>query len=106
VLVCVFLLIPAVGTTYAQPSFKNDFGITNMTASQQSSTSSNITSSYLGAAFFGAFFAWPVMEKFGRRPAIQIGSFIFFIGAIIMVAATHQLSMQYAGRIITGFVRS
>ena len=64
-----------------------------MTTAEQTSTSANLTSSYLAAAFFGALFAWPLMETAGRRVTIQVSSFIFVIGAIIMTAATHQISM-------------
>lgn len=34
-----------------------------------------------------------VMEAWGRRPALQVSAAIFNIGAIVMTAATHQLSM-------------
>jgi MFS family permease len=42
------------------------------------------------------------MENFGRKPTLQVSAFIFNVGAIIMTVATHQLSMIYAGRALTG----
>ncbi|GFZ46100.1 Quinate transporter [Saitozyma sp. JCM 24511] len=91
------------GTTLARKSFKDHFGITTMTAVQQSATSGNITSAYLAAAFFGALFAWPLMETLGRKPTLQVASVIFLVGAVIMTAAESLLSMIYAGRVLTGF---
>jgi predicted MFS family arabinose efflux permease len=64
-----------------------------MTPAQQSATSANITSAYLAAAFFGALFAWPLMETLGRKPTLQVASVIFLVGAVIMTAAESLLSM-------------
>jgi hypothetical protein len=69
------------------------FGITAMTPAEQSATSANITSAYLAAAFFGALFAWPLMETLGRKPTLQVASVIFLVGAVIMTAAESLLSM-------------
>ena len=63
-----------------------------MTKAEQTSASANLTSCFLAAAFFGALTAWPAMEVRGRRFAIQAASLIFIIGAILMTAATHDLS--------------
>jgi MFS family permease len=52
-----------------------------------------ITSAYLAAAFFGALFAWPLMETLGRKPTLQVASVIFLVGAVIMTAAESLLSM-------------
>ena len=79
------------GTTYARTSFLKTFGISAMSAADQTNTSANLTSSYLAAAFFGAVSAWPVMELVGRRWALRYASFIFLIGAIAMTAAQGQL---------------
>src|SRR4051812_26730423 len=46
------------GTTIARQSFKDAFGITKMTAKQVADTSSNITSTFQAAAFFGSLFSW------------------------------------------------
>ncbi|WVQ81724.1 hypothetical protein IAT38_003849 [Cryptococcus sp. DSM 104549] len=91
-----------IGTTITRPGFTAAFGIDEMTAHQKTENSSNLTSSFTAACFFGALFAWPVMELWGRRIALQASAIIFNIGAVIMTAATHQLSMIYAGRVLTG----
>ncbi|OWZ77992.1 quinate permease [Cryptococcus neoformans Bt85] len=91
-----------IGTTITRPGFTAAFGIDEMTASEKINNSANLTSSFTAACFFGAVFAWPMMEAWGRRPALQVSAAIFNIGAIVMTAATHQLSMIYAGRVMTG----
>lgn len=42
------------------------------------------------------------MERFGRRIPLQVASLVFIVGAILMTVATHQIGLQYAGRVITG----
>ncbi|OCF31600.1 quinate permease [Kwoniella heveanensis BCC8398] len=91
-----------IGTTITRPGFTKAFGIDDMTPSEKTSNSANLTSSFTAACFFGAVFAWPMMEAWGRRPALQVSAFIFNVGAIIMTAASTQLSMIYAGRVLTG----
>ena len=81
------------GTTLARTSFQKRFGIAAMSKADQTNTSANLTSCYLAAAFFGALFCWPLMEFRGRRVAIQAASAVFLVGATIMTAASHQLSM-------------
>ncbi|KAG9252999.1 general substrate transporter [Emericellopsis atlantica] len=88
-----------IGTTIARKSFVRDF---NIHESEAKSISSNITASFQAGAFFGAIFCFLVTEKIGRKWALMISNAIFLVGAIIMTAATHQLSYIYAGRILTG----
>ncbi|CAM1502715.1 Fc.00g074910.m01.CDS01 [Cosmosporella sp. VM-42] len=88
-----------IGTTIARASFKNDFSISKAEAPD---ISSNITSAFQAGAFFGAIFCFLITEKVGRKWALQSNVVVFLIGAILMVAATHQLSYIYAGRILTG----
>ncbi|OJJ43196.1 hypothetical protein ASPZODRAFT_146216 [Penicilliopsis zonata CBS 506.65] len=76
------------GTTIDRASFERDFGITTATAS---SISSNITSAFQA-----------VTEKVGRKWALQINVGVFLIGALLMTVATNQLSMIYAGRVLSG----
>ncbi|CAI7580203.1 hypothetical protein N7533_009886 [Penicillium manginii] len=88
-----------VGTTISRESFLADFGIT---AANSSAISSNITSVFQAGAFFGAIFCFFFTERLGRKWALQINVFIFIIGAVLMTAATHQLGLIYAGRVLTG----
>jgi len=43
------------------------------------------------------------MEIFGRKASIMATSLIFIVGAILAVAASDQLSLIYASRVIDGF---
>ncbi|KAJ5621645.1 hypothetical protein N7528_006428 [Penicillium herquei] len=88
-----------IGTTIARDSFLNDF---NITSSNSSAISSNITSVFQAGAFFGAIFCFFITERVGRKWTLQISVFVFIIGAVMMVAATHQLGLIYAGRVLTG----
>ncbi|GES57330.1 general substrate transporter [Aspergillus terreus] len=88
-----------VGTTIARQSFEDDFGISESNANY---ISSNITSTFQAAAFFGAIFCFLTTEVVGRKWALQISNLVFLIGAILMTVATHQLSYIYAGRALTG----
>lgn len=78
-----------IGTTIARDSFKRDFGITDAVAN---SISSNITSAFQAGAFFGAIFCFLITERVGRKWALEVSSVIFVVGAVLMTAATSQLS--------------
>ncbi|KAL4803344.1 general substrate transporter [Aspergillus unguis] len=88
-----------VGTTIARQSFVDDFEIID---SEAADISSNITSTFQAGAFFGAIFCFLLTEKIGRKWALQANTALFLIGAIVMTAASGQLSYIYAGRALTG----
>ncbi|ATY61706.1 MFS quinate transporter [Cordyceps militaris] len=88
-----------IGTTIARASFKTSFNISKSAAAD---ISSNITSAFQAGAFFGAIFCYLLTERVGRKWALQANVVVFLLGAVLMVAATHQLSYIYAGRILTG----
>merc|ERR1712000_419405 len=88
-----------IGTTIARESFIRDFKVYG---SEANNISSNITASFQAGAFFGAIFCFLITEKIGRKLALIIANVIFLIGAVLMTAATHQLSYIYAGRVLTG----
>lgn len=73
-----------------------------MSKERKTSETSNITSSYLAAGFFGSLLSWPLSEWLGRKRAIQVTSSIFIIGAVVMTATTSSLAMIYVGRVLTG----
>jgi len=79
------------------------FGFNAMSADAKKTTTSNITSVYLAAGFFGAIFAWPSSESLGRVRAMQVTSVIFLVGVALMTATVSSLPMMYAGRVLTGF---
>ncbi|KAI1026009.1 hypothetical protein LB505_004540 [Fusarium chuoi] len=88
-----------IGTTIARDSFKRDF---NIKPEDSADISSNITATFQAGAFFGAIICFLITEKIGRKWALQANVVVFLIGAILMTAATHQLSYIYAGRALTG----
>ncbi|KAL4994631.1 general substrate transporter [Aspergillus recurvatus] len=88
-----------VGTTIARQSFVDAF---NIVESEAADISSNITSTFQAGAFFGAIFCFLLTERIGRKWALQVNTLLFLIGAVVMTAATHQLSYIYAGRALTG----
>ncbi|KAJ2980379.1 hypothetical protein NQ176_g2676 [Zarea fungicola] len=88
-----------IGTTIARASFKTSFNISKSAAAD---ISSNITSAFQAGAFFGAIFCYLLTERVGRKWALQANVVVFLVGAILMVAASHQLSYIYAGRVLTG----
>ncbi|RKL16592.1 Quinate permease [Fusarium oxysporum] len=78
-----------IGTTIARDSFKRDF---NIKPEDSADISSNITATFQAGAFFGAIICFLITEKIGRKWALQANVVVFLIGAILMTAATHQLS--------------
>lgn len=56
---------------------------------------------FTGGAFFGAAFAGPWGDYFGRRWTIFIGALIFIVGAVFQTAA-QNINWLYAGRAIAG----
>lgn len=111
-----------IGTTITQTSFKRDFGLNEMTDSEQNSVNSNLTSicksTSIGTnkshvlklteepdsagGFFGALFMFFSLEQLGRKWTVIISDAIFAVGAILCTVATNQLGLMYAGRLLTG----
>jgi MFS family permease len=56
---------------------------------------------FTGGGFFGAFFAGPVADWFGRRLTIMIGAIIPCLGGALQTGA-QNLGFLYAGRAIAG----
>lgn len=59
------------------------------------------TSSLYFAAIVASYFASIITKKLGRKPTIQIASFLFLFGAILNAAA-QNLAMLIAGRMFLG----
>ncbi|GJC80922.1 putative quinate permease [Colletotrichum liriopes] len=78
-----------IGTTIARNSFKRDFGIN---AENSNNISSNITSAFQAGALGGAVLCFFITERLGRKWTLQANVVIFLVGAILMTAATDQLS--------------
>ncbi|KAI7329135.1 general substrate transporter [Hortaea werneckii] len=91
-----------IGTTITQDSFERDFGLDQMTTSDQDAVSSNLTSIYSAGGFFGALFMFFSLELLGRKMTVIISDTIFIIGAVLCTAASGKLGVLYAGRLLTG----
>jgi MFS family permease len=91
-------LLP-LGGVLTLSSYRRDFRFDDRTAASVSSLA-------IGLQQFGGFTAcfaiWPITRKFGRKPAIAIGSLIFVIGAMVQTLNTHSTSIFFAGRFIAG----
>lgn len=92
----------SIGGTIALTSFKNQFHIVTGSAAANN-TSANIVSTYQAGCFFGALLAYPLAQRFGRKPTLVGSGLIFCLGAAIMFAAKSTLAPFYVGRIIGGF---
>ncbi|KAL8400563.1 hypothetical protein RB594_000816 [Gaeumannomyces avenae] len=60
-----------------------------------------VVSLFTGGAFFGAAFAGPTGDWFGRRMTILIGAVIFLLGGALQTAA-QSIKYLWAGRCISG----
>ncbi|KAI1136170.1 general substrate transporter [Hypoxylon sp. FL0543] len=60
-----------------------------------------VVSLFTGGAFFGAMFAGPAGDAFGRRLTILLGALLFLVGGAIQTAA-QTLNYLYGGRAVAG----
>ncbi len=60
-----------------------------------------VVSVFTGGAFFGALFAGPIGDRFGRKLTILIGSIIFCLGGALQTAAMN-INYLYSGRCLAG----
>ncbi|UPK93714.1 hypothetical protein LCI18_004649 [Fusarium solani-melongenae] len=60
-----------------------------------------VVSVFTGGAFFGAMFAGPAGDKFGRKYTILIGALIFILGGGLQTGASH-IDFLYSGRCLAG----
>ncbi|KAL4878204.1 general substrate transporter [Aspergillus karnatakaensis] len=61
-----------------------------------------ITSLCSGGSFIGAIIAGLTADKYGRKPAIYVGCFLFTVGAILQGAA-YSIAQMSVGRLVVGF---
>ncbi|KKY15792.1 putative quinate permease [Phaeomoniella chlamydospora] len=93
-----------IGTTIALDSFRDEFGLTDVSTEKKNLLSANIVSCYQAGAFFGAFFAYPFSHFYGRKVGLQIFSTVFIVGAGLMCGANGDrgLGLIYGGRVLAG----
>lgn len=73
-----------------------------MTTAEQDKVTSNITSIFSAGAFWGAVFAFFLLELAGRRISVLVADITFIVGAILCVVSNGRLSMIYGGRVLSG----
>ncbi|CCH43562.1 putative membrane protein [Wickerhamomyces ciferrii] len=93
-----------IGGTCSLDSFRDEFGINDMSSSYATYVVSNVISVFHVGAFFGAFMAYPTGEKLGRKIALFISGFLLTFGGAISLASNESTGLHaiYAGRVITG----
>ncbi|CAE6409413.1 unnamed protein product [Rhizoctonia solani] len=92
-----------VGGLVDLPVFRTQFGLDDMTPKKLEFVGSNIESTYQAGCFFGSLVAFIVVERLGRRFALQWASAWFCIGAALMLGARSSISLLYAGCVLSGF---
>ncbi|KAJ4350853.1 hypothetical protein N0V95_004351 [Ascochyta clinopodiicola] len=93
-----------IGTTVSLESFKDEFGLSSMSASQSSLIQANVVSLFQAGAFFGSIFSYGTAYHFGRRITLWTFVTMFIVGVCITFAAIGgHLGPMYAGRFISGF---
>ncbi|KAI5480252.1 Quinate permease [Pseudohyphozyma bogoriensis] len=88
-----------IGSAIALTSFKTRFGLDT---GASTALSSNIVSTFLAGAFFGALFVYPVVDRLGPKVAMLASGLLFLFGSILTVVTPGLLGMIYAGRMFTG----
>lgn len=93
-----------IGGTVALPSFRQEFGLDQMSKSQADYVISNVISVFHAGCFFGALISYPFSYYLGRRISLIIAAVTITVGSAIMLAANTKngLGPIYAGRVLAG----
>ncbi|KAF8674887.1 Permeases of the major facilitator superfamily [Rhizoctonia solani] len=92
-----------VGGLVDLPVFRTQFGLDSMTPKQIEFVGSNIESTYQAGCFFGSLAAFVLVERLGRRFALQWASSWFCIGTALMLGSRSSIGLLYAGSALSGF---
>ncbi|RJE23707.1 MFS quinate transporter [Aspergillus sclerotialis] len=91
-----------IGGVLTMDPFKAKYGIEDLDKVGAANLSANIVSTLQAGCFFGALFASPVADAWGRKTALMLASVFAIIGVIMQAAASGHLEAMYIGRVITG----
>lgn len=93
----------SISGSVAQPSFKNQFGLSDKlkSADQLADLKSNITSMVQLGSVAGAMVAMYTVDKLGRVNALREVCVIWVVGVIIQITS-YDVGQLYAGRFIEG----
>ncbi|KAF8699936.1 Permeases of the major facilitator superfamily, partial [Rhizoctonia solani] len=92
-----------VGGLVDLPVFRTQFGLDSMTPKQIEFVGSNIESTYQAGCFFGSLAAFVLVERLGRRFALQWASSWFCIGTALMLGSRSSIGLLYVGSALSGF---
>lgn len=88
-----------VGGVLTLASFERDYRYTAADATRVAALAVGLQQ--LGA-LVACFLAWPLTERWGRRPALMLASAVFCVGAAVQTANTHSLAAFYVARVVAG----
>ncbi|POY72649.1 hypothetical protein BMF94_4477 [Rhodotorula taiwanensis] len=96
-----------IGGTIALPSFIKDFHYDHRSAADLANFQSNVVAVFQAGCIFGCLFTAPLSDRFGRRAALMLTSFIYIIGCILMTVAgvggANASALLLAGRVVSGW---
>lgn len=73
----------------------------NLVGPSKTDMLATVSAIYAVGCFFGALVAFTVGERLGRKKTILAGTTVMTVGAILQ-AASYNLPMMFAGRVISG----
>lgn len=74
------------------------YGLENISKVAAANLSANIVSTLQAGCFFGALFASPIAEKYGRRLALIGAAVVAILGIVMQTAASGHIEVMYIGR--------
>ncbi|CAG8310142.1 unnamed protein product [Penicillium salamii] len=92
-----------IGGVLTMPAFKSKYGLEDASKVEQANLSANIVSTLQAGCFFGALFASPIADKWGRKKALMGAAVVSVLGIVMQCAASGHLEAMYIGRLVTGF---
>lgn len=93
-----------IGGTVALDSFRDEFGLSNMTEAHADKIISDVISVFHAGCFFGALISYPFSYYWGRRISLIIAAATITVGSAVMLAASSKngLAPIYVGRVLAG----
>ncbi|KZM18629.1 uncharacterized protein EKO05_0000685 [Ascochyta rabiei] len=72
-----------IGTTVSLDSFKDEFGLSSMSASHSGLIQANVVSLFQAGTFFGSIFSYGTAYHFGRRITLWAFVTLFIVGVCV-----------------------
>lgn len=74
------------------------FGLEGLSKVAAADLSANIVSTLQAGCFVGALGAYPVADKWGRKPSLLLSAVIAFVGIVMQFASDGHIAAMYVGR--------